>query len=321
MQGWNGWAKDHLQKYNAHFIDSLIPKQLIDLENQRIGLKVNKENNEIFHLFNDIKGHKVKEPEQRFIGEVSRLVASKWGLNGDLGYKVPYPHIPPDENPYRKIVVNLNELGHPGGAVKEHLRARAHENGERRMILPGVYHKRLIKTTFKRSYPYKLMSAIPLRRSFINSKYNNKYLTNLLPFKRKVIIPNKPYIEHYWSAVVSPNWFPSNSKYQNFVNFVKRDFGNRGSNLKKSKKFWDEEVTTDKTNAHFLPARDAIEIGERKNLIFSKCGMSGVYGNKGSFEVSIDDLKFKTDCKEFQGKNRSEYMSVIFLLYRCCSIL
>ena len=106
--------------YNAHFIDSLLPKKLVNLEDKRIGHKVSRETNEIYRLFHDIEKHNVKEPEQRLIGELSRLIASKWGLNGNLGYKIPYPHIPKGlTHKYRKIVVNLNEPGSPGETIEE----------------------------------------------------------------------------------------------------------------------------------------------------------------------------------------------------------
>ena len=124
LNGWIGYSKDNDRGnnmgYNAHFIDGLLPKKLVNLENQRIGHKVSRETNEIYRLFHDIEKHNVKEPEQRLIGELSRLIASKWGLNGNLGYKVPYPHIPEGlTHRYRKIVVNLNAPGSPGETIEE----------------------------------------------------------------------------------------------------------------------------------------------------------------------------------------------------------
>ena len=136
LNGWIGYNKDNDKDknvYNAHFIESLLPKKLVSLENQRIGHKVNRETNEIYRLFHDMEKHNVKEPEQRLIGELSRLIASKWGLNGNLGYKVAYPHLPKGlTHKYRKIVVNLNEPGYPGETIEEpHVPISNHHHNER----------------------------------------------------------------------------------------------------------------------------------------------------------------------------------------------
>lgn len=296
MQGWNGWAKDHLQNYNAQFIDSLLPKRLIDLEDKRIGHKVNKENNEIFRLFNDIKGHNVREPEQRFIGEVSRLVASKWGLNGNLGYKVPYPHIPPDKHPYRKIVVNLNERGHAGLSSSQH--TRRYETGERRMALPNRFPL-ISKQAVHRLNQFSPSFSSAIRNGMFTTVGRKNKLFQTKSLKRTTLSPtmsgDKLQQQSYWSAVITPSLFPSKTMYKTFVNDVKNDF-NMIKNLK-------NHTLLTSANNHIatqthqpIPSMDSIATGERKNLIFRKCGMNGIFGEKGNFDVSIDDFKFKAGC-------------------------
>lgn len=279
----------------------------MDLENQRIGLKVNKENNEIFNLFNDIKGHNVREPEQRFIGEVSRLVASKWGLNGNLGYKVPYPHIPPDKNPYRKIVVNLNEPGRPGGVVKEHPHAHKYEDRERRMFLPShaVIRMPYLKRR-KKMFPLPIMSGIPLKKDQIYyNEMNDDYDE---PMRRTLSSNKKPYVEHYWSAVVSPDWFSSQTAYRDFLHSVHNDFNDLDDPLSVSINSANktQQQSRDRTiereigqPSELSPAKVVIETGDRKNLIFKGCG-------------DFTDAKLRWDCLR---NNRSKYPGC--LIERC----
>lgn len=109
-QKWSGYSKDHPKIMNQEFVESLIPNKIKHLETLRVTHKVNKETRELQKLFNNIVDHQERGPEERFIGEASRLIASKWGLNGDLGYKVQYPPaMQHGKNEFHKVVVNLNQ--------------------------------------------------------------------------------------------------------------------------------------------------------------------------------------------------------------------
>ena len=109
-QKWSGYSKDHLKLMNPDFIDSLIPNKIKHLEALRLTHKVNKETKELHKLFKNIAAHQESGPEERFIGEASHLVASKWGLNGNLGYKIQFPpNMRHGKNEYHKLVVNLNQ--------------------------------------------------------------------------------------------------------------------------------------------------------------------------------------------------------------------
>ncbi|XP_047124434.1 uncharacterized protein LOC101235879 isoform X1 [Hydra vulgaris] len=99
---------------DSDYLSRLYPERIRKIEQQRFAEKVTKETKELSHLFDDIKLHDDKQPEEKFVGEVTHLVGTKWGLEGNMGYKVHYPHIRRNKNKeYRKLIVNLNEPGVP----------------------------------------------------------------------------------------------------------------------------------------------------------------------------------------------------------------
>ena len=116
QQGFTNIPEFDSKSLNSDYLSRLIPEKVRKIEQQRFAEKVTKETTELSHLFDDIKLHDDKQPEEKFVGEVTHLVGTKWGLEGNMGYKVHYPHIRRNKDKeYRKLIVNLNEPGVPMG--------------------------------------------------------------------------------------------------------------------------------------------------------------------------------------------------------------
>uniref|UniRef100_A0A7M5WTI6 Uncharacterized protein n=1 Tax=Clytia hemisphaerica TaxID=252671 RepID=A0A7M5WTI6_9CNID len=221
LNGWVGYTKDNPNPtYDARFIDSLIPKKLVNLENARIGHKVDRETKEIYNLFHDIKKHNVREPEQRLIGELSRLISSKWGLNGNLGYEVPYPHIPKGlTHKYRKIVVNLNTEGYPGGAVEEPPSPQKLQLHDNHLHHHHIHHHHHIDDEDDETGS---------RRTNLPSDAHSE--TNTKTFVNKsgdtTVVPGNSFLDDMasWEMPITKESFASQKEFENFATALKEDY-------------------------------------------------------------------------------------------------
>ena len=118
---------DEEQNFDPEYLEKIMPKHIKKTEHERVVNKLNKENNELKNLFNDITENQERQPEERFVGEAAHLVATKWGLNGNMGYKVHYPRVQHTNNDFHKIIINLNDEGIP---EEQYETERAHKNPE-----------------------------------------------------------------------------------------------------------------------------------------------------------------------------------------------
>ena len=118
---------DEEQNFDPEYLEKIMPKHIKKTEHERVVNKLNKENRELKNLFNDITENQERQPEERFVGEAAHLVATKWGLNGNMGYKVHYPRVQHTNNDFHKIIINLNDEGIP---EEQYNTERAHKNPE-----------------------------------------------------------------------------------------------------------------------------------------------------------------------------------------------
>ena len=122
---------DEEQNFDPEYLENIMPKHIKKTEHERVVKKLNKEHKELKNLFNDITENQERQPEERFVGEAAHLVATKWGLNGNMGYKVHYPRVQHTNNDFHKIIINLNDEGIP---EEQYNTERAHKYPEPKKI-------------------------------------------------------------------------------------------------------------------------------------------------------------------------------------------